>query len=189
MDIILNTTFDNPQLPVVLRPGFIDSFDRGAGTLIQTDDRKAWEQLGTAWGTTGDGAAMGSAEVFANALSADGTLTAKLRTADTGGDMRGGIAFRVVDRSNYIRVCPSTAGKLTLYVIENGSSVGTASTDSVLADGDVLEVSGNGASIVVQVNGSTVLSYETERHRNATKHGLYSWSTNNTEFEYVSFKL
>lgn len=189
MDIILNTTFDNPQLPVVLRPGFIDSFDRGADTLIQTDDRKAWEQLGTAWGTTGDGAAMGSGEVFANALSADGTLTAKLRTADTRGDKRGGVAFRVVDRRNYIRVCPNTSGTLTLYVIENGSSVGSTSTGSVLADGDVLEVSGYGASIVVQVNGSTVLSYETESYRTATKHGLFSHISNNSEFEHVSFKL
>lgn len=189
MDIILNTTFNNPRLPVVLRPGFIDSFERGVGTLIQTDDRKPWEQLGTAWGTTGDGAAMGSGEAFANALSADGTLTAKLRTADTGGDKRGGVAFRAVDRSNYIRVCPNTSGTLTLYVIENGSSVGAASTDSVLADGDVLEVSGYGASIVVKLNGSTVLSYETESYRTATKHGLYSHSSNNTEFEHVSFKL
>ena len=189
MDIILNTKFDNPQLPIVLRPGFIDSFERGAGTLIQTDDRKAWEQLGTAWGTTGDGAAMGSGEVFANAMSADGTLTVGLRTADTGGDKRGGVAFRVVDRSNYIRVCPNTSGKLTLYVIENGSSVESTSTESALADGDVLAVSGNGASIVVQINDSTVLSHETERHRTATKHGLYSNSSNNTEFEHVSFKL
>lgn len=189
MDIILNTRFNNANLPIVLRPGFVDSFDRGADKLIQTDDRKAWEQWGSAWATTGDGAAMGSGEVFANALSADGTLTAKLRTADTGGDKRGGVAFRVVDRSNYIRVCPNTSGTLTLYVIENGSSVGTASTDSVLADGDVLEVSGYGASIVVKLNGSTVLSYETESYRTATKHGLYSHSSNNTEFEHVSFKL
>lgn len=189
MDIILNTKFDNPQLPVVLRPGFIDSFERGAGTLIQTDDRKPWEQLGTAWGTTGDGAAMGSSEVFANALSADGTLTVKLRTADTTGDKRGGVAFRGVDRYNYIRICPNTSGKLTLYVFEDNSIVESASTESTLADGDVLAVSGNGAYIVVQVNGSTVLSYETERHRTATKHGLFSWSSNNTEFEHVSFKL
>lgn len=189
MDIILNTKFNNPQLPVVLRPGFVDSFDRGAGTLGQTDDRKTWEQRGTAWVTTGDGAAMGSAEVFANALSADGTLTAKLRKVDANGDKRGGVAFRVVDRDNYIRVCPSTSGNLTLYVYEDNSVVESASTESTLADGDVLAVSGNGASIVVQVNGSTVLVYETERHRTATKHGLFSWSANNTEFEHVSFKL
>lgn len=189
MDIILNTTFDNPKLPVVLRPGFIDSFDRGADTLMQTDDRKDWEQRGSAWATTGDGAAMGSAEVFANALSADGTLTVKLRKVDADGDRRGGVAFRVVDRNNYIRICPNTSGKLTLYVYEDNSVAESASTESTLADGDILAVSGNGASIVVQVNGSTVLVYETERHRTATKHGLYSWSTNNTEFEYVSFKL
>ena len=189
MDIILNTKFDNPQLPVVLRPGFIDSFERGAGTLIQTDDRKPWEQRGTAWGTTGDGAAMGSAEVFADALSADGTLTVKLRKADVGGDKRGGVAFRVVDRDNYIRVCPNTSGNLTLYVYEDNSVAESASTESTLADGDVLSVSGNGTSIVVQLNGSTVLSHETERHRNATKHGLFSWSSNNTEFEHVSFKV
>ena len=189
MDIILNTRFNNANLPIVLRPGFVDSFDRGAGTLMQTDDRKTWEQLGTAWGTTGDGAAMGSSEVFANALSADGTLTVKLRKVDVDGDKRGGVSFRVVDRYNYIRVCPNTSGKLTLYVFEDNSIAESASTESTLADGDVLAVSGNGASIVVQVNGSTVLVYETERHRTATRHGLFSWSTNNTEFEYVSFKL
>lgn len=122
-------------------------------------------------------------------MSADGTLTVEMRKTDTDGDMRGGIAFRVVDRSNYIRICPSTAGILTLYVIENGSTVRSAATGSSLTDGDVLTVIGNGASIVIQINSSTVLSYETESYRTASKHGLYSNSSNSTEFEHVGFKL
>ena len=189
MDIILNTTFDNPRLPVVQRPGFIDSFEGSAGTLGKTEDGKSWEQLGSAWGTTGDGVATGAGEVFADAMSADGTLTVKLRTVDVDGDKRGGVAFRVVDRHNYIRFCPNTSGVLTIYVYENGSVVNTTSTETVLADGDVVEVSGSGAYIVVRVNGSTVVSYETEIHRTATKHGLYSNGTNNTEFESIEFKL
>lgn len=189
MDIILNTTFNNPQLPFVLRPGFRDSFDRDAGVLGKTEDGKTWEQWGGAWVTTGDGVAMGSAEVFADAMSADGTLSAKLRTVDLDSDARGGVAFRVVDRDNYIRICPNTSGVLTIYVYEGGDISESTSSTTSLADGDVLAVTGTGASIAVQVNGSTVLSHETEINRTATKHGLYSRGANNTEYESVEFKL
>ena len=115
--------------------------------------------------------------------------TVALRKAGKSGDMRGGIAFRVVDRSNYIRVCPSTAGILTLYVIENGNAVKSVSTESALADGDVLAVSGNGTTIMIQINDSTVLGYKTADYHTATKHGLYSHSSNSTEFDHVGFKL
>lgn len=188
MDIILNTTFDNPRLPIAMRLGFRDSFERDAGTLIKTDDGKNWEQIGTAWGTTGDGAATGSGEVFADALSADGTLTVKLRKVDTAGDKRGGIGFRAMDRNNYIRISHNTTGTLTFYVIENGSAVVSESTGATLADGDVLAVSGQGTAIVIQINGSTVFTYDTTAYQTATKHGLYSHSSNGNEYESIEFK-
>lgn len=191
MDIILNTTFDNPRLPILQRPGFIDSFERDAGTLVNTEDGKTWEQVGSAWGTTGDGAVKGSGEVLADAMSADGTLTVKLRKVDVDGDNRGGIAFRAIDRNNYIRISHNTSSSPTLmfYVIENASAAKTESTGVTLADGDVIAVSGQGSTIVIQVNGSTVFTYDTTDYLTATKHGLYSHSSNNNEYESIEFKL
>ena len=189
MDIILNTTFNNPRLPVAMRPGFVDSFDRGAGVLGKTEDGKSWEQVGSSWGTTGDGAVMGAGEVLADAMSADGTLTVKLRKVDAAGDKRGGIGFRAVDRNNYIRISHNTTGTLTFYVIENGSAVVSESTGSTLVDGDVISVSGQGTTIVIQINGSTVFTYDTTKYQTETKYGLYSHSSNNNEFESIEFKL
>lgn len=155
----------------------------------RTDDWKTWEQVGSAWSTTGDGAATGAGELLANAMSSDGTLTAKLRKVDMIGDKRGGLAFRALDRSNYFRISHNTASTPTLmfYVVEDNASVESISTGATLADGDKLTVIGDGASITVQVNGSTVFTYETDRYRAATKHGLYSHSSNNNEYDYVTF--
>jgi len=191
MDIILNTQFNNPRLPVAMSPGFRDSFDRDAATLGLTEDGKPWEQVGSAWSTTGDGAVTGAGEVFADAMSADGTLTVKLRTVDVDGDSRGGVAFRVMDRNNYIRISHNSATSpiLMFYVIKNGSAVVSKSTGATLADGDVISVSGHSTAIVIQINGSTVFTYDTTDYLTATKHGLYSHSSNNNEYESIEFKL
>lgn len=189
MDIILNTIFNNPNLPVIQKPGIIDNFNRPAGVLTKTDDNKDWVQFGSAWATNGDGTASGSGEVLADGLASDGALTCVIEQINSnGGDSRCGAILRAVDRSNHLRVSVNTVGKLTLYTIVNGSSSeAITATGSDPKDGDILTAFLNGDKITLTLNGEVVLTHTTTAYMEETQYGLYSHSSNSARFSSIEF--
>src|SRR5699024_6868417 len=94
VDIVLNTVFNNPNLPIIPVPGFSDGFNRPvADSLGETDTGKPWVVIDSGsttstWGTYGNGTAgMKSASsayhlAVANALTSDGVLRAKVSSFD-----------------------------------------------------------------------------------------------------------
>src|SRR5699024_9211223 len=117
MDIVLPISFNNPNLPIVQRPGFRDDFNRTAADVLgTTTDGKPWTvydygSTSSVWGTYGDGTAgMKSASsarhlAVVDALTPDGTLTATFRTTDEAA-RRPGLTIRATDANNYIQIAP-----------------------------------------------------------------------------------
>lgn len=189
MDIILNTIFNNPALPIVPMPGFRDDFERpNASTLGKTLDGKDWELFSgssntAVWGTFGDGTAgMKSSGAqyhiaAAEALTGDGVLTATL--ASVGIDARGpGLAFRVLDKDNWFRFAPYSDADPTLWLHKRvgGTTTVVRSTSATLTPGDNVTVRLSGTSIKIEVNGTQVLDETVPDLVGATKHGMYAFS-------------
>lgn len=193
MDIILNTTFNNPNLPIVQRPGFTDDFNRPAGVgLGTTIDGKPWDYLGlNAWSITGDGTATGdggSNFAAVDALRSDGTLTARIAKAATSADLRAGLLFRAVDRQNYLYLCPNTSNVLTLYArVDNEITLSRAISGHTLETGDAVSVKMEGPTITISRNGAVVHTEAVTALMGATSHGFYSSASSDTEFDSVSF--
>lgn len=202
MDIILPTRFNNPNLPIVQRPGFADNFERPASpTLGETLNGRPWETYGApAWSITqngtatkGAGARMGVAA--ADGLVANGTLTATLATLDTtAANRRSGVAVRVQDHDNFVFVAaPATTihgisiqgyvdGAFQLY--GEGAALGDGPE---LASGDTLTVEMNGSQITVLVNGVQALTADVPVFTTVTKHGLFGWAGSVAEWGAVEF--
>lgn len=189
MDIILNTIFNNPNLPIILRPGLVDGFERPAGQISKTDDHKDWDNYNGTWVTNGDGTASGSGALIADGLSPNGevTLTVDSFTSE-GGDFRCGVVFRAKDRSNHFRATLNTSGILTLYVIVDEATSESATASGVYPqDGDAIGVRLNGDSITLTLNGEVVLTHTTSMYMTETQYGLYSRSSNNARFGAIKF--
>lgn len=203
MDIILNTRFNNPNLPIAPIDGFFDHFDRpAADSLGVTDDGKAWEvhdQNGTpsGWGTTGNGTAgmlestIHSHIAVADARVADGALTGTLAYEDTSVNPRYGLAFRAIDIDNYFlfAALSSTNPQMHLgrYVAGQWTQVASSDPATDLVAGDTLSIILSGHSIRATVNGSTILDVTDENLSAATKHGMYGFGSSYAEWESIEF--
>lgn len=192
MDIVLNTTFNNPRLPVVPIAGFTDDFNRPAGPLGVTVDGKVWEYRDNPWQLTGDGAATGLSSggwAAVDALTADGILTGVVATKSTSGaDQRFGLALRVVDRNNYLWLGNNTAGTLTLYATVDGSTVSSNPiSGKALADGTVVAAELDGTTVTVRLDGVTVHTQTVTHHALATRHGLYSHTSADAKWDSIQF--
>lgn len=201
MDIVLNAVFNNPRLPIVPVPGFLDDFNRpAADTLGTTVDGKPWvvHDYGNSpsvWGTFGNGRA-GMKEAIAqrhfavvDALVPDGTLTARVGSIDTT-DRRTGIALRYVDLDNYLVLLAGTPlyTRLTLEMRLAGSYTVLARNDDVaLAAGDTITVTLNGPTIRVDVNGTERINAQVPDLTTATRHGLYGFATTRSTWDSIEF--
>ena len=194
MDIVLNTTFGNPNLPTVPRTGFSDSFDRpAADTLGVTDDGKPWDFFGfVPWKITTEGFAScvgAGLHAVVDALTPDGTIeTVVGRQASEGADKRAGLVLRMVDRDNYIYLCPNTSNVLTLYVRENNASaMSRGISGETLVTGDTLTVEMIGNNFTIKRNGRTIHTETISYFNAATLHGLYGNGASDTEFDSIKF--
>lgn len=194
MDIVLNTIFNNPNLPIIPVPGFHDNFNRAASsTLGTTDDGKEWNFFGfVPWKITANGTAtgLGSGQHAAvDALTADGTLSVKVAKAATAAaDKRAGLLFRMTDRDNYYYLCPNTSGVLTLYGrVGAALTVNKSFAGVIPITGDTLAVVLSGAQVVIKVNGATVGTETLPELVAATLHGLYSNASSDAEWDSVEF--
>lgn len=188
MDIVLPTRFDNPNLPIVQRPGFLDAFDRpAADTLGTTDDGKAWvtHDYGTTsstWGTYGDGtggmksSSSGRHLAVVDALTADGTLTATFRTSDETA-RRPGLTLRARDADNYIQVAPigATDHRMRILKMIDGTASNLSDLGPFLLDGTEVAATCVGTTITVAVDGVDALSWDVPELSTVTTHGMYAF--------------
>lgn len=188
MDIVLPLSFNNPNLPVVQRPGFRDDFDRPAADVLgTTTDGKLWTVLdsgssSSVWGTFGDGTAgMKSSSsqyhlALADALTPDGTLTAVV--GDIGAtSRRWGLTVRAQGEGDYIYIAPiGTNPELRMAKQVGGNTTPTSTIGPVLSTGDTVTVALAGPSIIVSVNGASVISDSIPEFTGVTTHGMYAFS-------------
>ena len=182
MDIILPTRFNNPNLPVLVRPGFRDSFNRpAAATLGTTDDGKEWEYRYSPWSITEDGTAsnVGTSQyAVVDALTPDGTITSTIARASVG-DARFGLCLRQAGTGDYIWLGNNTSNTLALYVAVGGSNAWYRTMPgSSLADGSQVSATLSGTSITVFLDGVQVGAHTVAQHQNATRHGLFVFNSN-----------
>lgn len=194
MDIVLNTTFNNPNLPIAPIPGFVDDFDRpAASSLGTTIDGKEWSHFfGTPWSITSDGHATGlqaAPVAVVDALTPNGTISATVgKAASAGADQRGGIAVRAKDDRNYIFVMNHSSGdRMNLYVREDGASVISQSVGPPMATGDTLSMELSGQQLTIFLNGAELYSTTVAHHAGETRHGLYATLGCDMEWDSISF--
>lgn len=202
MDIVLNTYFNNPKLPVVPLPGFVDDFNRpAADTLGETLDGKAWSlhsysNSHAVWGTYGDGTAgmKSSGPYFhlavADALVANGTLRATVSAIDeTAENNRAGLAVRATDANNYISIAAidPTNDRLAIQKRIDGSVSNVATAEQSLAPGDQLAVNLRGSSVEVILNGATILSAAIPEFTDVSNHGFYAFTGSAITWDHVEF--
>ena len=186
MDIILDTVFNNPRLPVVARTGFRDDFNLPAGSLLtKTLDGKTWETYGMAsspvlpWTIDADGHVQGkdrSAFAVADGLSHDGTLTATVGKAPTSADLRSGIVMRYVDVSTFLGVFQNPSGILTFYERGTAGTITSVGLGASMTPGDVITMSLSGSLVEVKINGATVHAGSISTVHESSRHGMISWT-------------
>jgi len=202
VDIILNTSFNNPNLPVMPLPGFFDDFDRDeADVLGQTVDGKLWKifnpgTTSSVWGTYGDGTGgMKSSTVqhhiaAVDALTANGTLTAHLASFDeTAPTRRFGLAVRVLDANNYVVIAPisHTGQSMRIAYSINGSLQLTDDRGPDLAPGDTVSATMLGDTITASVNGTQFATATIPELSHGTQHGLYSFYESVSAWDMIEF--
>ena len=189
MDIVLPISFNNPNLPVVQRPGFRDDFNRpSANVLGTTTDGKPWTvhdygSTTSVWGTYGDGTAgMKSASsarhvAVVDALTPDGTLTATFRTTDESA-RRPGLTLRAADADNYIQIAPigATDHRMRILKMVDGTASNSPDLGPLLNNGTQISATCVGTTITVAVDGVDALTWDIPEFTNVTTHGMYAFS-------------
>lgn len=202
MDIILNTRFNNPNLPVVPRNGFVDDFNRGsANNLGETVDGKQWTTLNpgtttSVWGTHGDGTAgmksstAGHHIAAVDALTANWTLTAQLSSFDENAPTRRfGLAVRVLDVNNYVMIAPISHNGHSMRIAYSvdGSLQLTDDRGPHLAPGDTVSATMLGDMITAYVNGTQFATATVPELSHGTHHGLYSFYESVSAWDHIEF--
>lgn len=202
MDIILNTSFNNPNLPVIPLPGFFDDFDRDeADVLGETVDGKRWEifnpgTTSSVWGTHGDGTGgMKSSTAqhhiaAVDALTANGTLTATLSDASGVTSNRYGLALRVLDASNYISVARGSSALSESTVIsftENGEVTILSPRLPPLSPGDTIRATLLDATISVQINDGQIHTGTLPTNTQWRGHGFFALQGATAKWDMIEF--
>lgn len=180
MDIVLNTTFDNPYLPVAVFPGFTDDFSAADGPLDFTTDGKAWtfSSASAVWVRDTGEAKMESPGVSSRALvdglASDGVITMTIGTLSDG---KMALVFRYVDESNYFYVTKHTDGYYRCFKRKANVITVPFGTTTTPADGDVVAITLNGSSITARVNGVIVGTDTDSDFLTSTTHGMSASAT------------
>lgn len=196
MDIVLPTKFNNPNLPIIQRPGFTDAFDRApADALGSTDDGKDWSYFGFApWKIVAPNHAAGfgtSNHAVVDGLTPDGVLSTVIgKAATSSADKRAGLVFRMLDRDNYLYVCPNTSNTLTFYGrVSAATAFSQAITGQTLATGDTLAIAMVGSQITIRRNGIDVATRTVPDLAGQTLHGFYGNASCDAEFDSIEFAV
>lgn len=202
MDIVLNTIFNNPNLPKIPIYGFSDDFNRpAADTLGLTAEGKSWVvrdggSSTSVWGTTGSGTAkMKSATTsthtaVVDAGVANGRLVAKLKNFNTAlSSNRYGLAFRAQSMTSYFYI-ESTYPSATQLIVRKtfgGSSVTLGTTGVSPTAGDEIAVVLDGPSITIEINGVPKLTVTDADLVAETRHGMFAFAGADAEWDSIKF--
>lgn len=189
MDIRLNTTFGNSNLPVIQRPGFYDTFSGLDGDLLLTEDGKTWEHYsasGTPMWVRDSGVAVlkpasPSSFCLVDGMASDGVLTQTIGTVGT--LSRGQVIFRFVDQDNFLYLDWTDGSGNKYYKCKKYKAAATTTlftTTVASADDDVIEVTMVGNDVAIEVDGSPLGDFSTSDFATATKHGMF-----NSVFDYT----
>ena len=188
MEIILNTTFTQPGLPVdVIADTFIraDSSspgvtERGAIPWVveATANVAAWEAaiVSNQLSVRRTSAATATERAFATVDSgrANGSVEMKINVMPGGAATQSAfLVARYVNPLNHLMVMPTSAGVWALYKRENGVGTMISAGDQITAvQGQVVSVALNGTGVVVYVNGvPAVRRVDVPEFVNATRFG------------------
>lgn len=189
MDIRLDTTFGNSTLPVIQRPGFVDTFSGIDGDLLLTEDGKTWSHYsasGTPMWVRSSGVAVlkpsgPSTFAIVDGLASDGVLTQTIGTVGT--LSRGQVVFRFVDQSNHLYLDWTDGSGNKYYKCKKYKEDVTTTlfTTTVASDDDdVITVEMDGNNVAIEVNGSPLGDFSTSDFATSTKHGMF-----NSVFDYT----
>jgi hypothetical protein len=187
MEIVLDTNFNNLNLPLVARPGFTDNFNAADGNLTYTTDLKPWVFVsGSAnplWVRSSGKAVIGpsapSSVAYVDGLSADGVLTQTI--GSIGASRNAALVFRFVDANNYLYLkWTEGTGKYRCYKYMAGVTTQVFGTSTTSANADVIEVTMAGSTVSAKINGTTVGTATVTDFQTATKHGMEGSSTDRT---------
>lgn len=198
MDIILNTTFNNPNLPRVELPGFYDDFGPDGGTPSPTSlgvtsrEHRAWQYRADPWARndnhTASPTTLGSQVAYTDAHRANGILRTVI--ADPGPDGIYGLSFRYVDSRNwaYFAYNPNLGIFLFRAYIDGATPVTypTATPITTPKAGDTIALDLQGATVRGYHNDHELLVETIDAHTSATHHGIYA-SQPTVQFEDVEF--
>ena len=193
-------SFNNPNLPMVPRRGFIDLFDRAESDDIgRTNNNIPWEihtrDGYSIWGTTGRGTARlvesygQNNHLVAEGGSTDGTLTTTFELVDRTNTNRGGLTMCFDELNSYIGISAFQLDDDRLRVVESRSdgaySVGDRGPS--LNSGDKLTAVKSGRELTVLVNDIVVMEHTLTQDFPGTKHGLYGHKGGTNEHSRVEF--
>lgn len=195
--------FTAPGLPALDAHGFRDTFTRpDADTLGVTEgvSAKAWEVHSqstgaSTWGPTGNGTATMKTVTYAghfavaDALTADGTLTAVLATYDPVEGNRFGLTVRFEDVDNFIELewRSPTSSFPRLFERVNGVSTTLQTSDVALASTSRFDLVLDGSSVTVKQDGVATITSTLSGSGGATKHGMYAFSVSDFEWDSIEF--
>lgn len=166
-------------------PGFADTFNRANGAPVRTPSgRKAWNVGSTSgtptWSIVSNrialtAAATGNAVLYADGKDADGVLTATCVSA--GSVKQTGVVFRLSGPTSYLYLSRAASGdnRWTLFKRISGTStvIQYNPSGTLIANGDVVEVTLDGTTVEVRVNGLLIITATVSDQLTATNHGLY----------------
>lgn len=196
---IIEAAPTNPNIPTT---GFADNFNRSDGPLGFTPvGAKPWLQY-DALTSSGAVASPGVIRVVSNRAQAtslggfvypvvecyesDGVFSA---TVGLIGNRQGGLALRLKDAQNLIRLALRLSAAGPTYTLQLVSTSGSSNlaTSSVTSNvGDAISVEMSGPSIRVYVNGTQIMTASTPVFVNETKHGL-NFAQTDVAMDNVSF--
>ncbi|UTM47041.1 hypothetical protein [Glutamicibacter mysorens] len=198
IDIVLNTVFNNPTLPVVPIYGFTDTFDRPDGPVgVTSREAKPWIKHAypgadiEAVIEEGKLKATGSTSWNVWAVDAK-TPNGVFRAVFSGLDALGGVrvAVRAQNATNFIVVRFLANGVIRLAKFISSTETEVAVTSAgAWTEAGVLEVGMDGASISVAWNGVQVISPRTINELSGmTDHGFMMRSESpNTRIDETAF--
>src|SRR5690606_9066560 len=112
------------------------------------------------------------------------------KAASSGADKRAGLVFRMLDRDNYLYVCPNTSNTLTLYGRVGGTTaISQAISGHTLATGDMLAVVLDGPQITIRRNGAAIATRAVTELAGETLHGFYGNASSDAQWDSIEFAV
>jgi hypothetical protein len=167
--------------PAAITPVVADTFTRAdsATSLGTADTGGAWTALSGTWGISSN-QAYKPAGTTGIAYIDSGKADCKIQVDhSTVSGVNGGLAFRIVDASNYW-----LASGNQLWKVQSGSFIAQGGTYLSFTNGQTMQVVLNGSLITVLKNGVAVATAVDSFQSTATKHGL---RTDNTTARFDNF--